>query len=207
MQSHRLGSLLLLAFTPFASAQSSLKLVPIPREVHASVVEPLAHGVRVRCTAPCATEDQFAADDLAASLQARGIPVAAANGFPIELVRLSARPDPKFTDEMKAEGYVLVATKDGAVVVANSAAGIFYGAQTLKQLIRTDGAMPRVQLAAIRDWPAMKYRGFHDDLSRGPVPTLDFQKTAGSVGANIQNPFGSCRNRLDGNNGGGFRRG
>jgi len=28
----------------------------------------------------------------------------------------------------------------------------------------------------VADWPAMKYRGLDDDLSRGPLPTLTFQK-------------------------------
>ena len=59
---------------------------------------------------------------------------------------------------------------------AASAAGVFYGAQTLKQLIRTDGAEPQVYTATIRDWPAMRWRGMQDDLSRGPLPTLEFQK-------------------------------
>ena len=34
------------------------------------------------CAAPCATEDQFAAEDLKAALLARNIPVTEADGFP-----------------------------------------------------------------------------------------------------------------------------
>src|SRR5947209_17169156 len=34
-------------------------------------------------------------------------------------------------------------------------------------------AIPAVR---IRDWPAMKWRGVHDDISRGPVPNMDFIK-------------------------------
>ncbi len=74
MHCNRLASLLL-ALTCFASAQSTLKLIPIPREVHAAADRPLARGVRIVCAAPCATEDKFAADDLSAALLARGIPV------------------------------------------------------------------------------------------------------------------------------------
>jgi len=70
---------------------------------------------------------------------------------------------------------------------------MFYGAQTLKQLIRTDGGAPSLQVAAIRDWPAMRYRGFHDDLSRGPVPTLEFQKkelrTFAAYKINVYSPY------------------
>jgi len=33
-----------------------------------------------------------------------------------------------------------------------------------------------LRAARVRDWPTMRLRGFHDDLSRGPVPTLDFMK-------------------------------
>ena len=39
----------------------------------------------------------------------------------------------------------------------------------------------------------MKYRGLHDDLSRGPVPTLEFQKklirTLAAYKANIYSPY------------------
>ena len=192
MQSWRFG-FLLLSFTTFVSAQSSVKLIPVPREVHASVVEPLGHGVRVLCAAPCATEDQFAADDLAASLQARNIPVAAANGFPIELTRLSAHPEPKFTDEMKAEGYVITTTSGGLTVVGATAEGLFYGAQTVKQLVEGDGARAVLHAANIRDWPAMKYRGLDDDLSRGPITTLEFEKhmirTIAAYKINLYSPY------------------
>jgi hexosaminidase len=192
MHSCRFG-FLLLSVTTFVSGQSSLKLIPVPREVHASVVEPLGHGVRVVCAAPCATEDQFAADDLAASLQERNIPVAAANGFVVELTRLSAHPEPKFTDEMKAEGYVITTTSSGLTVVGATAEGLFYGAQTVKQLVEGDGARAVLHAANIRDWPAMKYRGLDDDLSRGPITTLEFEKhmirTIAAYKINLYSPY------------------
>src|SRR5271168_2478777 len=192
MHSYRIGSLLL-AVATFASAQSPLRLIPIPREVHATVTEPLAHGVRVVCSAPCANEDQFAADDLAAALLARNIPVTEASGFPIELTRLANRPDAKFTDEMKAEGYILTTTTTGLTVVGATAEGVFYGAQTAKQLIEGNGASAVLHAANIRDWPAMKYRGLDDDMSRGPIKTLEFEKrmirTIAAYKINLYSPY------------------
>ena len=45
----------------------------------------------------------------------------------------------------------------------------------------------------VRDWPAMQYRGIDDDLSRGPFPTLDFQKhqirVFASFKINIYSPY------------------
>ena len=177
------------------------RLIPKPREATAGDLVPLARFVAA--VSANNDDDRFAAKDLTETLKARGIRVVtgADAGFRISLLRLDAPAAKRtleaaslsFTNDMKPEGYVLVTTKDGAVVVANSAAGIFYGAQTLKQLIRTDGAAPRVQLAVIRDWPAMKYRGFHDDLSRGPVPTLEFQKkeirTFAAYKINVYSPY------------------
>jgi hypothetical protein len=192
MHLYRLGSLLLV-FASVASAQSSPKLIPIPREVHATGVRPLAHGVRILCAAPCSVEDQFAADDLSAALLARSIPITDVSGFPIRLARLADDADGKFTDEMKAEGYMITTTSAGLTVVGASAQGVFYGAQTVKQLIEGDGARAKLQAANIRDWPAMKYRGLDDDLSRGPITTLDFEKymirTLAAYKINLYSPY------------------
>jgi len=198
MPFHRHGPVVagLFLFVPLASrasAQSQLKLIPIPREVHATGDQRLAHGVRIVCSAPCSAEDQFAADDLAAALQARGIAAAAATGFPIELGRLSAHPDAKFSDEMKAEGYTISTTSASMTVVGATAEGVFYGAQTVKQLIDGNGERAVLHTANIRDWPAMKYRGLDDDMSRGPITTLEFQKklmrTLAAYKVNIYSPY------------------
>jgi hexosaminidase len=192
MHSYRIGSLLL-ALTTFASAQSSLKLIPIPREVHAGADRPLAHGVRIVCAAPCTTEDQFAVDDLKAALLARNIAVTEADGFPVELTRLATHPDEKFTDEMKAEGYAIHTATSGLTVVGDSGTGVFYGAQTVKQLIDGDGKRAVLRGANIRDWPAMKYRGLDDDMSRGPITTLEFEKkmirTIAAYKVNLYSPY------------------
>ena len=192
MHFHRPGCLLL-ALATFASAQSPLKLIPIPREVHAASDRQLPHGVRIVCAEPCGTEDQFAADDLKAALLARNIPVTEADGFPVELARLSAHPDEKFEDEMKPEGYILHTVSSGLTVVGDTAAGVFYGAQTVKQLIEGDGKRAVLHGVNIRDWPAMKFRGLDDDMSRGPITTLEFQKhmirTIAAYKINLYSPY------------------
>jgi hexosaminidase len=193
MHFQRIG-LALLALTPFASAQSPLKLIPMPREVRAGADRPLPHGVRIVCQGCAAnSEDQFAADELAATLVARNIPVAGAGGLVIELGRLSEHPVADFTEEMKPEGYVIATTPEGLAVTGATAEGVFYGAQTVKQLIVGDGANAVLHTATIRDWPAMKYRGLDDDLSRGPITTLEFQKrlirTLAAYKVNIYSPY------------------
>ena len=80
-------------------------------------------------------------------------------------------------DTFNAEGYVLDAGAQRIIIAARSGEGLFYGAQTLRQLIhRGEDDHATVPAVAIRDWPAMRWRGVHDDISRGPVPTLDYIK-------------------------------
>jgi hexosaminidase len=198
MHFRRIGLALLalssLALATFASAQTSLKLIPMPREVHAATDQALTRGVRIVCRGCGADpEDQFAADDLAATLQARHIPIAEVGGFEIELARLSSHPVADFTDEMKPEGYVIATTSTGIVVTGATSAGLFYGAQTVKQLVEGSGDSAVIHTAEIRDWPAMKYRGLDDDLSRGPITTLEFQKhlirTLAAYKINLYSPY------------------
>lgn len=73
-----------------------------------------------------------------------------------------------------AEGYDLVVTPDSVVIRAPTQAGLFYGVQTLFQLLPpeifssnvvrgVDWEMPCVQ---IEDWPRFKWRGLMLDVSR-----------------------------------------
>ena len=60
-----------------------------------------------------------------------------------------------FDSAMRAEGYLLLADSTAAHIIGATASGVFYGAQTLKQLIHGNGAAATLHAATIRDWPAM----------------------------------------------------
>jgi hexosaminidase len=71
----------------------------------------------------------------------------------------------------KAESYLLSIDESGALIASKTPAGLFYGVQTLRQLIRpaaTRGhaTIPHVKIA---DWPALRYRALSIDVSRGPI--------------------------------------
>jgi hexosaminidase len=88
---------------------------------------------------------------------------------------------------------VITTTSTGITVIGATAEGVFYGAQTVKQLIEGDGARATLHAGNIRDWPAMKYRGLDDDMSRGPITTLDFEKhmirTLAAYKINLYSPY------------------
>jgi len=180
---------------------TQLALVPMPREVHWNGDLDLQLAVAIRSSSN--SEDEFAAKDLADALGAAGISRSdqAGVGPAIALLRLDAakakdvlaRNHLEFTDAMHDEGYVLVNEGDTLYDIAATGSGIFYGVQTIKQLIeKRDGAVS-IACVTVRDWPAMKYRGQDDDLSRGPFPTLDYQKkqirTFAAYKLNIYSPY------------------
>ena len=180
-------------------ACAQLTLLPMPRELREERTLPLTGGVAVVCTA-CDAEDTFAADDLGLFLRQMGVETAAGAPVTISLHR-STSPQgqqalgaSRLTPEMQAEGYAVLPYGNGIAVVAATPEGLFYGAQTVKQLVETSGTGgAMLHLVTIRDWPAMRYRGLHDDLSRGPVPTLEFQKkqirTLAAYKANVYSPY------------------
>ena len=78
---------------------------------------------------------------------------------------------------LRQEGYSLEVDGERVVVSARGAAGLFYGAQTVRQLIaRTQTGALVIPIVRIRDWPTMTWRGVQDDVSRGPIPTVDYVK-------------------------------
>jgi hexosaminidase len=72
------------------------------------------------------------------------------------------------------EGYELTVTPDSVVIRAPRQAGLFYGVQTLFQLLppeilssnRVQNVVWRIPCVEIRDWPRFKWRGILFDVSR-----------------------------------------
>lgn len=72
-----------------------------------------------------------------------------------------------------AQGYDLQVRRRGITVLAHDEAGLFYAAQTLKQIIRQlapDHGWPELHVV---DWPDYVHRGILLDVSRDKVPTME----------------------------------
>lgn len=69
-------------------------------------------------------------------------------------------------------GYRLsVSADNGVVIEGNDAAGVFYGVQTLIQLLPTRaGVIPSLPEVVINDYPRFEYRGMHLDVVRHFFP-------------------------------------
>jgi hexosaminidase len=209
---HRLGFCLvsvlagLFAFVAIfclpAAAQAPVPLQPAPREAHWGT--PVDLPAHILITVPGRNaEDEFAANDLAEAV--KQLAPAAERGslvpYRVVLLRtdspeakaLLAREHLAFDPAMESEGYILLLDAHGATVIGATGSGVFYGVQTFKQMLPLAGAPRVIPTGSVRDWPAMAYRGIDDDLSRGPFPTLDFQKHQirifASFKINIYSPY------------------
>jgi hypothetical protein len=190
-----------LAQTSPASAPScaDLRLVPAPRECLAVQAIPIG-GIGFFVTSEKNVEDQFAVEDLVEERlgkrtvrqDAPFIRLERAEGAPAQA--LLAANHLSFDPAMHDEGYILVPDGQGGLaVIAETSAGIFYGAQTVKQLIRGSGQDAVLLAPTLRDWPAMAHRGLSDDWSRGPLPNMEFLKreirTLAAYKINIFSPY------------------
>jgi hexosaminidase len=192
------SSIVLLLVTRATFAQTpdpgaELKLIPAPKEVR------LEQGpFRVRSTTRILvefghqSEDRIAAETLAEEIQDQsGLKVSITGSkekakevrSAIVLARLQDRSVRDFlaskglqADSIGDQGYLLFSDKTHLIVAANTGQGLFYGVQTLRQLLRKDDGRLICPAVSIRDWPSMEWRGVQDDISRGPVPTEDYMK-------------------------------
>jgi len=185
----------------FAQAQSGdaarLKILPAPKEVR------FAEGklvIKASTTILISdAEDRLAAETLQQEIQDRtGLKLAifTATSAPktsghISLGRITDRglrayldsqglnTDDLGTGDLATQGYVIRASEAGVLVAGRSAQGLFYGVQTLRQLLHPESSAGKslaIPALTIRDWPSMQWRGVSDDISRGPIPTLEYLK-------------------------------
>lgn len=70
------------------------------------------------------------------------------------------------TLDVKPEGYILDVSPTEVTIRAIDERGLFYGLQSLTQLIKKNGKMISVQAYQIKDEPRFAYRGMHLDVAR-----------------------------------------
>ena len=92
-----------------------------------------------------------------------------ATGQPLPVARdgtIRLALDASLESSLGREGYQLTVTPDAVHLAAPQRAGLFYGGQTLLQLLPTDGSAPAIPAVTIRDKPAFPWRGVMLDVSR-----------------------------------------
>ena len=149
---------------------AEIKLIPTPRQLEERPGRFVLRAPLTIALPPQASDDdRFAAQLLQQEIAAVSRVKAKVESGPQAQIVLTLVGAPVVVGE---EGYLLRVSPRRVKISARTSAGLFYGVQTLRQLISRKG-IPAVR---ITDWPAMRWRGLHDDLSRGPIPTIDYIK-------------------------------
>lgn len=93
------------------------------------------------------------------------------------------------------EGYRLTVTKSGVMIAAESGAGLFYGVQTLRQLMppaifsptRVEGESWTIPAVSIEDFPRFAWRGMMLDVARHFQPKAFIKKFIDAIALHKMN--------------------
>ncbi len=181
MNSHRLAlCVLLISLLPVGAYGQHRPLLPRPQELKYGSGRLALKGLGIRFGSSPASEDRFAATDLARALVERTgdqPPIWESPGVEkaIVLTRTGAVDPLPVPDEQPGpesrEAYTLKVTPQGVEIQGRSSAAVFYGVQTLRQLVEGEGDRATLPEVEIHDWSSLAYRGLMVDMSQGMLPT------------------------------------
>lgn len=139
-----------------------LYVIPYPREVVANGEGPkLGKSVVITVDKNASVADLFTAEELRRSLeQEYGLKASVARLPSKGFITLTRRGAEKNIGE---EGYHLTTSTDGVVIRARGEAGLFYGTQTLLQLLQEKEDELSIPGLKITDWPDIRERAVHYD--------------------------------------------
>jgi hexosaminidase len=185
------GIAVLLAAIPLIiTAQSKTHIIPSPKEIKMLdgnfIISP---STKIFIENLNYTETAFAASELASEIKtemnfspqvtdrsSEKPIVLCLEGRDVKTSKILAAQKLSIPSSLGEEGYFLHITPSQVIIAATTEVGIFYGVQSLKQLIRADMTAAGIPCLTITDEPALRYRGWMDDISRGPIPSVDFIK-------------------------------
>lgn len=89
------------------------------------------------------------------------------------------------------QGYTLEVTPQKVILSYTTEVGLYYANLSLQQMVDyyKSGDACTLPCMLITDYPALKYRGWMDDISRGPIPNMDFLKRVISTMAQYKMNF------------------
>ena len=152
----------LLSFSParaLAGNPANYEVVPLPQSIVMQKGEPfiLEAGVEILATADLQQEAEFLKQYLK-EVTWNDLPIVQKRTKKVRYIELAVSPNVK-----EAEGYLLTVSQKGVTILGGSAAGVFYGIQTLRKAVKEGSIMNPV---IITDAPRFTWRGMHLDCSR-----------------------------------------
>ena len=142
-----------------AGNPANYNVVPLPQSIVEQKGEAfvLEDGVQILAPADLQGEAEFLRQYLK-EVTWNDLPIVSKRMKRVRYIELSVSPAVK-----QREGYILTVSKSGVTIQGGSAAGVFYGIQTLRKAL-LEG--PILNPVIITDAPRFSWRGMHLDCSR-----------------------------------------
>ena len=142
-----------------AGNQANYEVVPLPQSIIMQKGAPfvIEEGVQILAPAELKNEADFLAQYLK-EITNNDLKVVNQRAKKVRYIELTVSP--KVAEK---EGYVMTVSQKGITIQGGTAAGVFYGIQTLRKAVNEGSIMPA---AIITDAPRFGYRGMMLDCSR-----------------------------------------
>jgi hypothetical protein len=174
---------LMFAVTVSSVGAEHSPMLPGPQKAEYGSGRLLVRGLGICFGSPPSAEDRFSAAELSRLLKERTgieVPIRESRGqSPVIVLTRTGGVDPlPMPDERPGpesrEAYDLKVTTAGVEIRGRSSAAVFYGVQSLRQLLEGEGGRTSLPEVEIDDWPSLAYRGVVVDVgSEGAMSTLE----------------------------------
>ncbi len=163
------------------SASEVIHVIPLPVSVETRAGSFLiTPATRVVAEGPAANEVAMLVDAL---MPALGYRLQFA-GRPAPTGSIQLGVEPSLREQLGEEGYELDATTEAVILRAGTRAGLFYGIQTLRQLLppvafsqqKVEGIAWTVPCVRLRDYPRFQWRGLLIDPARHFLPVKEVEQ-------------------------------